>query len=265
MSVRKRRMTKIRFPENATIAYIEEVNPTDALALAVGIDRKHNFDQVSVDKNLYQQSFGRANRIHPNVNRALRSEVKHYQNTMCMGELSETIQGVCHCISWSETSPRVLSIDVGETENQIFDSLGRVVGRILEIPRGVVDGIETPGARIEIRTPVPKTVRCMRAVFKRNPPPPRTIISKYSGRVDVLDEDVLLVTIKGRNGNPTQLSFPIEMAKEAKLASGDFISYVIFRDHMELSHEFRKENPKLSPEEESEIDQFVDELLGDLE
>lgn len=91
---------------------------------------------------------------------------------------------------------------------------------------------------------------------------PLTLLRSYSGRVDVLDDSIFLVTIKNDFGEPVQLSFPLAMARDADLTDGDFISYRIVRKNGRQDHEFRKEHvPELSQQEIDDIDALVDGIF----
>lgn len=88
---------------------------------------------------------------------------------------------------------------------------------------------------------------------------PKIVVESYSGQVDCLDDSIFLVTLKNKNGGPTQLSFPVELANEADLSTGDFVSYLVVRKDGKFDHEFRKEAPpELSLEELESIDTLVD-------
>ena len=77
-----------------------------------------------------------------------------------------------------------------------------------------------------------------------------------------LDDDVFQVTLKDDSGQPVSLAFPKQMAVDASVSSGDFISYVVVRNGDSLDHEFRREEaPEITTEQEKEIDDFVTQAL----
>jgi|GEM_PF-5239965 len=88
------------------------------------------------------------------------------------------------------------------------------------------------------------------------------LIKVFTGRVDVLDAQVFLVTLKV-DGEPVQFRFDVALAKEAGLREGNFVS--LFRAYPNsLRLKFAKIEPKLSPEENREIDDLVDRFLDGL-
>ena len=79
----------------------------------------------------------------------------------------------------------------------------------------------------------------------------------YTGKVDVVDEQNFLVTIKGDDGNPRQFSFPTEMSEG--LEPFDYVHYIIDEE----CHYFEKATVSLTQEEAESIKAMVDELLPD--
>lgn len=260
-------MAKLRYPENTVDAYIGLASDqSENLARVVGELTDHSFAQISIDKDLYQQSTEYLTRHQLTLGRALRDEVTEYKVGLCYAELDEAIHGVCNCrASISQTlleDTPVKFLDVEEHDHSWLCAHSAATKFIQRF----VSNFNVHSHR-DIRPRHTLDSRgCMQGVVHgRHAPLPRTVVKKYSGRVDVVDDEVFLVTIKNRSGKPNQLSFPLKMAIDSELQNGDFISYLILRDGDELTHEFRKETPELTAEEELELDQYVDELLGDFE
>lgn len=122
----------------------------------------------------------------------------------------------------------------------------------------VVDLSET-----NMRYPRPEMKVCRTFVISTaNPPKTQTTIERFSGVVDVLNDSVFQVTLKSKFGEPLSLAFPTEMAIDASVTAGDFVSYVVVRNGDSLDHEFRREEPpELSDIQQRQIDDFVDQAL----